>query len=238
MRLYFIRHGQSENNLLWDETGTNRGRSEDPELTPAGHEQAKRMAAYIQQKDAEAYANGAGKNHGPFSFTHLYTSLMVRSVATGSYLSKAIGLPLVGWQEIHECGGIFLEDETGVHKGLPGKTRAYFMEKYGHLVLPETCTDEGWWNRPFEAHDDRPLRAQQVLSSLLERHGGTKDRVAIISHGGFYMELIRVMFQLGNANSWFLMNNTGISRFDFHESGEITLVFHNRTEHLTPDLIT
>ena len=36
MQFYFIRHAQSSNNHLWDQTGSNRGRSEDAPLTPLG----------------------------------------------------------------------------------------------------------------------------------------------------------------------------------------------------------
>jgi broad specificity phosphatase PhoE len=32
MQLYYIRHAQSENNDLWDRTGSDQGRSEDPKL--------------------------------------------------------------------------------------------------------------------------------------------------------------------------------------------------------------
>lgn len=241
MRLYFIRHGQSENNLLWEETGGNTGRSEDPELTPTGHRQAQLLAEFIRSMDDKSRDNGTERvfKRDDFCFTHLYTSLMVRSVATGSYLAKAVGLPLVGWPEIHECGGIYMDDEkTGEPVGLPGKTRAYFREHYSHLVLPESCTNEGWWNRPFETREDRPMRAHQVLNTLIERHGGTEDRVAIISHGGFYMELARVLFKIESPQVWFLMYNTAISRFDFWEDGEVTLSYHNRTDHLPENVIT
>ncbi len=241
MRLYFIRHGQSANNALWDETGSSSGRSDDPELTAIGHEQAKHLAEFILQKDTEAALDGkfGEPKRDSFRFTHLYTSLMVRSVATGTHLSKALGLPLVAWPEIHECGGIYLDgEEENERIGQPGKPRSYFAAHYAHLVLPVTVTDKGWWNRPFEAYDMRPLRAQQVLESLLERHGHTDDRVAIISHGGFYMELMRVMFKIGEESCWYLMYNTAVSRFDFHDSGEISLVYHNRTDHLPERLIT
>ncbi len=241
MRLYFIRHGQSENNALWEETGNNQGRNEDPELTSTGREQARLLADYILQKDTEAREDG--KNGEPkrdfFGITHLYTSLMVRSVATATYVSQAIHLPLHAWVEIHECGGIFQGDErTGTLTGLPGKTRSYFANHYQHLILPETVTDSGWWNKDFEAHDIRPLRAQKVLETLLERHGNTEDRVAIVSHGGFYMELMRVLFKIGERKSWFMMNNTAMSRFDFQKDGEVSLIYHNRTAHLPERLIT
>ena len=37
MQFYFIRHGQSTNNALWETTRSNKGRSEDPELSELGH---------------------------------------------------------------------------------------------------------------------------------------------------------------------------------------------------------
>jgi 2,3-bisphosphoglycerate-dependent phosphoglycerate mutase len=240
MRLYFIRHGQSVNNALWDETGASSGRDEDPELTEIGHKQAGLLADFIAKKDTEARADG--KNGEPkrdsFRFTHLYTSLMVRSVATASHLSRALNLPLLAWPEIHECGGIYLDGEEGEQIGLPGKSPAYFAQHYSHLILPDTVKEPGWWNRPFEADEARPLRAQQVLETLLERHGKPEDRVAIVSHGAFYMELMRVMFKIGEPRCWYMMYNTAISRFDFHEDGEITLSYHNRTDHLPEGLIT
>lgn len=241
MRLYFIRHGQSENNALWDASGSNDGRNEDPALTAIGHEQARRLGEYILAKDIAARADG--KNGPPkrdyFGITHLYTSLMVRAVETASYISRALDLPLHAWPEIHECGGIYLEEEEeGVRTGLPGKPRSYFASHYSHLVLPETITEAGWWNRPFEEREVRSLRAQKVLETLLEQHGNTEDVVAIVSHGAFYMELMRVFFKLEEKNCWFLMNNTAVSRFDFRPDGEIALIYHNSTLHLPEDLIT
>jgi len=241
MRLYFIRHGQSANNLLWEETGDSKGRSEDPELTEAGHQQAQLLAGYIKRLDREAQSNGKVRNYKRdyFGFTHLYTSLMIRSVATANYLAEALDVPLSAWPEIHETGGIFMDDEeTGKQIGLPGKTRSYFSQNYQRLLLPQSVTDEGWWNRPFEDKSQRPLRAQKVLVDLMERHQDSDDRVAIVSHGGFYMELIRVIFDVGNLNSWFVMNNTAVSRLDFLGDGEINLAYHNRTDHLPEQLIT
>ena len=241
MRLYFIRHGQSENNALWDETGSNKGRNVDPELTVAGHEQAQLLADFILRKDTEAHLDG--KNGEPrrdyFGFTHLYSSLMIRALATGTHLANTLNLPLQAWVEIHESGGIFEEGEGGAeHKGLPGRPRSYFEANYQNLVLPKTVTEAGWWNRPFEAYESLPLRAQQVIELLMERHGNTENRVAIVSHGNFYTQLIRALFKVGEEKCWFRMANTAVSRFDFHKDGEVTLVYHNRTDHLPEWLIT
>ena len=242
MRLYFIRHGQSENNALWEATRSNVGRSDDPELTGTGHDQARRLADYVLKTDTEAYANGkyGVPRRDFFGITHVYTSLMIRSVDTASYLAKALDLPLTGWPEIHECGGIFTEtDVEGARQrtGGPGKTRAFFAEKYTHLSLPETVTDEGGWNRGFEEHEERPLRAKKVLETLLEKHGNTDDVVALVSHAGFYNELIRVIFDVQGAMTWFNLYNTAVSRIEFR-GGEKVLMYHNRTEHLPDHLIT
>ncbi|MCA1554236.1 MAG: histidine phosphatase family protein, partial [Chloroflexi bacterium] len=54
MQLYFIRHAQSLNNHLWDQTGDSTGRSEDPELTPTGWKQAELLAAFVSRSAARA----------------------------------------------------------------------------------------------------------------------------------------------------------------------------------------
>jgi hypothetical protein len=59
MHLFFIRHGQSANNHLWEQTGSNRGRSEDPELTETGP--AARLLwlyAPVYQPDGSLRADG------------------------------------------------------------------------------------------------------------------------------------------------------------------------------------
>lgn len=45
MRFVVIRHGQSSNNLLYEQTGGSDGRHHDAPLTELGHLQATRLAA-------------------------------------------------------------------------------------------------------------------------------------------------------------------------------------------------
>ena len=90
------------------------GRSPDPELTPAGQAQAEHLAAFTSRScrpDGEDPRNDRG-----FGFTHLYTSLMVRSVKTAYPVAQATGLKPVAWDIIHEEGGIFQGDETTTEK--------------------------------------------------------------------------------------------------------------------------
>jgi 2,3-bisphosphoglycerate-dependent phosphoglycerate mutase len=242
MQLYFIRHGQSANNRLWDETGSSKGRSVDAELTEAGRKQAELVARFLRRshppdatlKEHDCY-NAAG-----FGITHLYSSLMVRSVATGSLIAETLDLPLVAWKDLHEVGGVYREDEqTGERVGLPGHTRAYFEVHYPRLALGDPDAFEvGWWNRPPETPEQASVRAQRFLHDLMERHGKNDDRVAVISHGAFYNTLLRAILKMPDeANCWFMLNNASISRFDFRDD-HIELTYLNRLDHLPPDLVT
>jgi 2,3-bisphosphoglycerate-dependent phosphoglycerate mutase len=239
VHFYFIRHGQSINNAIYEATGRSDGRNEDPDLTETGKQQARLLADFIRAKDVESVNNEQARKRDYFGFTHLYTSLMLRSVQTGTVISEAVNMPLNAWPEIHETGGIYLDDpESGKPRGQPGKTRLFFQKNYQKLVLPESLAGEGWYNRPYEIETEWQPRAKKVLQTLLDRHGQTDARVAIISHGGFYVELMRAIFEVKEDKMWFTMFNTGVSRIDFDPDGSVNLIYHNRTDHLPGRLIT
>ena len=60
MYLFYIRHGQSANNALYDATGGDDGRVMDPELTPVGVEQAARVAESLRCGQPLLRMNGTG----------------------------------------------------------------------------------------------------------------------------------------------------------------------------------
>jgi 2,3-bisphosphoglycerate-dependent phosphoglycerate mutase len=256
MQFYFIRHAQSVNNVLWERTGSSIERSEDPELTEVGRRQAECLARFLSRTDptlrqalrpaqdraqdtAAAVNDGDIHNVAGFGITHLYSSLMVRAVATGAIIAQALHLPLAAWEDLHEVGGIYWKDEeTEERIGQAGRNRAYFEAHYPDLVLPDSLGEDGWWNRPFEEPEQRPLRAQRFWRGLLERHGRTDDRVAVVSHGGFYQYLMAAVLNLpGREGYWFALNNAAITRIDFHEE-RIGLVYLNRVDFLPKELVT
>jgi 2,3-bisphosphoglycerate-dependent phosphoglycerate mutase len=230
MTLYLIRHAQSANNELYERTGASIGRVEDPELTTLGTQQARFLSDYLG-----GHSDAGGQNR----FTHLYSSLMVRAVATATAVSRSCGLPVVAWPEVHEQMGIFLADEqSGELIGRPGKSRSYFQEHYPDLQLPDSLNEHGWWNRPVETAAQWKQRAREFLAELRRRHGTGDDRVAVVTHGGFYHEVILALTGgAGTDGLWFTMHNTGITRIDFHPT-HTSVVYHNRIEHLPPDLVS
>ena len=240
MRLYYLRHAQSTNNEIADRTGSDVGRSEDPKLTETGHRQAELLAVWLAAGPKHHRPVGMdSKDLSGFGITHLYCSLMERAIVTGTYISNATGIPLVAWPDIHESGGIYLDDGPGGSPdGRPGRTRAELERDFPHLRLPDDGGDNGWWNRPFEPKADRPVRARRVLDELLRRHNGTDDHVAMVSHGGFFNWFMGHVVGISEAdNVWLHTNNTSITRIDFHS--QINIVqYINRTDHLPPELIT
>lgn len=241
MQLYFIRHAQSTNNSLWTETGSNYGRSEDPELSDIGVRQAHLLANYLQDNPGISSTDPESdqQNKTGYTFTHLYTSLFRRAVETSVILSRALNLWVVAWEQIHEIGGVYLEDlVSGERIGQKGSNREFFEMNYPDLVLPDDIGDMGWWNRPYEAIQSRSERALQVLEKLITLHHGRDDRVIFVSHGGFYNYFLMNILNIHERGDWwFLLNNTAISRFDFVEN-QIVMVYQNRVDHLPGDLVT
>lgn len=239
MQLFFIRHGQSENNQMWSDSGSRKGRSSDPGLTDLGYLQAEALAEYVHArqtvKPASSYDEVNGKG---IELTHLYSSLMTRAVLTGTAVADKLDLPLYGLEDAHEGGGVYLEDEeTGELVGQPGKTQAELAELTTRLVLPE-INPAGWWNRPFEQREERVARAKRLLGLLLDRHGGSEDSVALFSHAAFFNYFMAAAVGLAQRPAiWFYLNNTGISRFDFNGEDQ-ALIYTNRTEHLEPSFLT
>lgn len=246
MELYFIRHGQSQNNANWNDPDYQE--SPDPALTELGHEQARILAEFLKKHQAITNGNVWNiQNRYGFGLTHIYTSMMERAVYTAAPIAEALDLPLRTWKDIHEEGGIFSRDAQSNKAGLPGRARSFFTQNFPTMTLPEELDETGWWNRPFEAEEERQPRADKVLADLVARHtdqeGQPEHRVAFVSHGGFFMRLICAMLKLPwrqaalGMRSWVMLNNCSISRFDIHKQ-EINFAYLNRTDHLPDDMIT
>lgn len=245
MQLYFIRHGQSTNNVR---DGDLTPRSSDPELTEKGVRQAELLAEFLAASAPGNWDPGDDpSNRRGFDLTHLYCSLMKRAIHTGNIIAQRLNLPLFGMPEAHEVGGVFLEtlvndvvtvnEEYGVDEG-------FLATNYPNLILTQPIPRSGWW-RGGKENDNLPQkRAQKVLDWLRQRHASTDDRVAIVTHGGFYNHLLRAMLHISpeepdnrKLGYRLVYNNCAISRFDFTDE-RVYLVYHNRAEYLPDDLIT
>ena len=156
-------------------------------------------------------------------------------------------VPFTAWTEIHEEGGIYAREKDENKKGLAGRPRSFFERNFPELNLPDDFDESGWWDRPFESDDECQLRADKVLADLIARHsdreGQAEQRIAFVSHGGFFVHLVSAMLKLPwrqaahGMKSWFFLNNCSISRFDFRKD-RLTVCYLNRTDHLPAHLIS
>jgi 2,3-bisphosphoglycerate-dependent phosphoglycerate mutase len=239
MQLYLIRHAQSENNALWERTGAEAGRNMDPALSELGLRQAQVLARFM----AEGSPGLASMEEFPlqpgFKLTHLYSSLMQRAVATGTFIANGLDMPLLGWLDWHEGGGIYLQDgASGALIGYPGMDYAYFRQHYPRLVWPSELDPGGWWNRPFEERPQRWERARRVLDELFARHGETDHRVGIVTHGGFYNYFVKTLLGISQElEMWFVMRNAAITRIDYIDQ-EIRFIYQNRFDFMPSELIS
>jgi 2,3-bisphosphoglycerate-dependent phosphoglycerate mutase len=238
MRLYLIRHGQSLNNVIWAETGTDKGRVFDPPLTDKGWQQIECVAEFMRDELGTRLPL-TGLDHDAKRPTVIYTSLMTRAVDTGRAVARALNVPLVALVDAHETGGLFLDDEeSGERRGIGGPNRAHFETHYPELELPHHLGEAGWWNRPFEPQELRADRARAVWQDLVERHAKPDDVIGLITHGGFYNHLLAILLGLpGREDVWFTLNNCAVSRIDLTERG-LAFIYLNRIEHLPSELIT
>ena len=95
MRLFFVRHGQSENNALWLNTGSHEKRKSDPEITEICRQQIEHTARFL---DYCLTVGGTEKYDPSLAFEsgdiYLYCSLMERAVQTGTIISDQLNIPL------------------------------------------------------------------------------------------------------------------------------------------------
>lgn len=229
MELYLFRHAESINNALITTTGSDEGRQADPELTESGHQQAQKLADFITSSTIY-----------PIELTHLYCSLMTRSILTGEYIAEACGLELTADPDIFEYRGLYDLDENGGMRGVSGPGRSYFKTRFRNLRLPQTLANQGWYKGAAEELPDFLERVQKVHTQLLEKHLPTNSKVGLVVHGDFIDQFINHVMgvdrhcsnYIGWGGNW-TIDNTSITRIDFTTQTKV-VVYINRCDHLKP----
>ncbi|MFH2132291.1 MAG: histidine phosphatase family protein [bacterium] len=253
MKFYFIRHAQSENNVLLDRMtdgvdhgeGNNtylRSRYADAPVSELGKQQARLLGAFIGDKSngVEPGSTDNPSSYDEFGFTHLYVSPMIRTLDTAMPVAAALNINPVVWEDLHEQGGVWTQDGTASEKTPhPGLDPVALKTRYPGFVVPSTMSAKGWWQGPYETLEACYLRAGRVWETLLKRHGETEDRVAVVSHGIFFNCF---MFQLfgfspGEPRFQFAIQNVSITRVDIDKRGK-KLIYQNRVEFIPHRLLT
>ncbi|MFN8196073.1 MAG: histidine phosphatase family protein [Nocardioidaceae bacterium] len=225
MDVVLIRHGQSGNNLIWEQTGGSAGRDPDTPLTDLGLEQARALARWFAEDPSAPRV------------TELHTSLMYRAVQTAAPLAEALDLPLRAHRELFEVGGPYEEDEaTGERSWHPGSPIEALRAVSSRL---EHASDDPWWSGPVEEDGAASARARRVVEGVL---GGVREPrpgscVALVTHGYFSQFLFRALLGISEMDGWIQVDNTAVSHFRVTELGMLALGL-NTVPHLTPEQVT
>jgi broad specificity phosphatase PhoE len=221
MELYLIRHGESTNNALPDESR----RVADPLLTPLGERQAERVATFIESR---AHLHPL-KRDGVTPLDRLYSSAMLRAMQTANAIGRRIGLAPELWLDVHEFGGIYL-DHGEQRVGYAGATRSDLARRFPHFLRMADVGETGWWNRPHEARADGVQRALRVAQALRERAYET-TRIGIVSHGDFLSSLMHALLAQADGAVYYEHRNAGVTCMEL--TPEIVRVrYLNRADHL------
>lgn len=248
MRLIFIRHGQSANNLLADSNGHDyvaymSTRAPEPPLTPIGHQQAARLgeqlagAARLERTNPRlAWVLQEHPIHA------LYVSPMLRALQTAEPIGRCLGLAPQVWVDLHEHGGVFTgTPELGDVVGYPGLPRQEMATQFPAYHLPAEVGADGWWQGGYEEMDVCYRRAQRVAAQLLEMAASQPDAtLALVTHGTFLDNLFHALFVPGESYDdrvHFSHLNTAMSRVDIQDA-RLALRYLNRVDHLSVDLVT
>jgi broad specificity phosphatase PhoE len=166
MKLYFVRHGESEANLLHEIS--NRGQKHG--LTPQGREQGATLASFLAS----------------CKITQLFASPLLRATQTADILSDALGLP-------YQITDALREYDCGI---LEGQFDAAAWEQYHQLRSAwinhhhwDARIEQG------ESFRDMQQRFVPFIQQLLQQTDHPNDSIVLIGHGGLYACMLPLILQ-------------------------------------------
>ncbi len=213
MRLYLIRHAESQNNALPESQ-----RVEDPGITEQGYRQAEHLATRVRE----------------LGLTKLFTSPFRRTLQTTSPIYEATKLTPSVRVALHEEGGCYTGHTVENMAGRPGMGRSDIEREFPGFAVSADMDDRGWWTSELhESHALARRRAEALFRRTVDEFGGTDERVAFVMHAD-----IKLLFiQQFHSERLELPSNTSITAIEI-AAGECRLEEFNYVGHLPDELVT
>jgi 2,3-bisphosphoglycerate-dependent phosphoglycerate mutase len=213
MRLFLIRHAQSQNNAQPEEL-----RVEDPSLTPLGREQARLLAHWISALE----------------LTRVITSPFRRSLETAEAIRRATALAPEVRTALHETGGCYRGHAGAEMVGRPGMSRAEIEREFPGFAIAPEIDGQGWWGcKPRETDAEANLRAQLLWEQTIAEFGSSDERIALVMHADFKLALLKRFHATPLLTPW----NTSVTTVAV-EASTAHLTDYNSVRHLPPELVT
>lgn len=165
MRLYFVRHGESEANVLHEIS--NRGLKHG--LTDRGRAQAISLAQTLKST----------------SFAELYSSPLLRAVQTAEILSHSLEIPF-------EITDAMREFDCGIIEGKsdPASWALHIQIREAWILRKEwnKRIEDG------ESFLDICNRFLPFIEELIQKHGSTQNNLLLVGHGGLFQCMLPLTF--------------------------------------------
>jgi broad specificity phosphatase PhoE len=212
MDFIFVRHGESENNVLHEalrrthgsphgETLFHQQRCHDPPLTPLGVAQAEAVAQRLRVEYP--------------TMTEVWVSFLSRALGTAAAVHAALPhTRVLVMRDINECGGSYryCHDKKG-YVGEPGVSRRDVSSKYPTFMYYDTSTptldDEGWYTgddkeAPAASHG-RAVSLIERVEAYVTQHTTTSSQdpspqhplIGVVTHGDFFRVLLKELLESG-----------------------------------------
>lgn len=159
--MLFVRHGQSEFNVVYGATGRDPG-IEDPALTELGRAQIRNSAEALADRGTVA--------------DHIVSSPYRRALETAHILADVLGLEILIDPLIREHRHFICDI---------GRRRSVLQRDWPHIDFDHI--EEQWWTEHFEEEHEVHARVRAFVDGNHMREDW--DRVICVSHWGFINRL-------------------------------------------------
>lgn len=166
MRIYFVRHGESQANLLREIS--NRGLRHG--LTPRGREQAVALAQRLQTH----------------AITRIYSSPILRAIETSVILAHRLDVE-------YEISDALREYDCGI---LEGRADEEAWQRWQALFDAWTVHRHWEQRiEGGESFNDIRARFEPFIEGLVARYGTSEAEVACVAHGGLYWMMLPMVLK-------------------------------------------
>jgi broad specificity phosphatase PhoE len=166
MKLYFVRHGESEANLLWEFSNGLHKHG----LTEKGRQQAARLAQSLR---------GAG-------ITRIYTSPILRAVQTAEILADTLGPAYAITEALREY-------DVGALEGRSDQASWELFRQVNEAWLVRYEWDQR--TAGGESFHDIRRRFVPFVEGLLQEEAATSGAIVLVGHGGTYRCMLPLVLQ-------------------------------------------
>lgn len=166
MILHFVRHGESEANLLWE---FSNGLGKHP-LTEKGRQQVHELALKLKG----------------LPITACYTSPILRALETAQIICADLGIP-------YEITGALREFDVGIFEGRSDETSWTQFTEMMSAWMQQKDWDQRI--EQGESFLDIQSRFVSFIEHLIQQHGASLAHILLVGHGGTYHTMLPLILR-------------------------------------------